>query len=165
MKNVIKKIIAPITMEHWSSDLLFALPRIICGYLLAVNFGGSKFGVPWSPEGSPDLAFLEVVEWFPKDIAEYGGVFAMSPVFFAWIGAASEAIGGVFLALGFKTRVASFFIMCTMLVAIIFQKSDSGIWGMLPAFGFLWIAIYNLILGSGRFGIDYLITKKWFTKN
>jgi len=165
MKNLIKKIIIPITMRHWFSDLLFTLPRIICGYLLAVNFGGSKFGVPWSPEGSPDLGFLEVVEWFPKDIAEYGGVFAMFPVFFAWMGAASEAIGGVFLSLGFKTRIASFFIICTMLVAIIFQKSDSGIWGMLPALGFLWIAIYNLILGSGRFGIDYLITKKWLTKN
>jgi len=164
MKNVIKKIIHPITMFHWSVDLLFAFPRIICGYFLAVNFGGSKFGVPWSPEGSPDLAFLEVVEWFPKDIAEYGGVFAMFPVFFAWMGAASEAIGGVFLLLGFKTRIASFFIMCTMLVAIIFQKWDNGLWAMLPAMGFLWIAIYNLILGSGRFGIDYVITKKWFPK-
>ncbi|MBW1297631.1 DoxX family protein [Aquimarina litoralis] len=164
MKNVIKKIIQPITMNHWSADLLFAFPRIVCGYFLAVNFGGSKFGVPWSPEGSPDLGFLEVVEWFPKDIAEYGGIFAMFPVFFAWMGAASEAIGGVFLALGFKTRVASFFILCTMLVAIIFQKWDQGLWGMLPAMGFLWISIYNLILGSGRFGIDYLLTKKWTLK-
>ncbi|WP_299253264.1 DoxX family protein [uncultured Aquimarina sp.] len=164
MKNIIKKIISPITMTHWSSDLLFAFPRILCGYFLAVNFGGSKFGVPWSPEGSSDLAFLEVVEWFPKDIAEYGGIFSMFPVFFAWMGASSEAIGGIFLLLGFKTRIASFFILCTMLVAIIFQKSDNGLWAMLPAMGFLWIAIYNLILGSGKFGIDYLISKKWFKK-
>ncbi|WP_405206474.1 DoxX family protein [Aquimarina sp. LLG6339-5] len=159
MKNVIKRIITPITMKYWFFDFLFALPRILCGYFLAVNFGGSKFGVPWSPKGSPDLGFLEVVDWFPQDIAEYGGVFALFPVFFAWIGAASEAIGGVFLALGLKTRIASFFIMCTMLVAIFFQKWDNGIWGMLPAMGFLWISIYNLILGSGRFGIDYLVSK------
>lgn len=163
MKNVFKKIITPVLQRNWYSDLLFAFPRILCGYFLAYNFGGSKFGVPWSPNGAPELGFLEVVEWFPKDIAEYGGIFAMFPVFFAWMGAASEAIGGVFLGLGLKTRIASFFIMCTMLVAIFFQKWDQGVWGILPALGFLWISIYNLILGSGRFGLDYLISKKWFS--
>ncbi|MHA7057318.1 DoxX family protein [Aquimarina sp. M1] len=162
MKNSIKKIIIPITTAHWPTDLVFAFPRIICGYFLAFNFGGSKFGAPWSPKGSPDLAFLEVVDWFPNDIAEYGGLFAMFPVFFAWMGAASEAIGGVFLLLGAKTRIASFLIMCTMIVAIFLQKWNNGIWRMLPAMGFLWISIYNLILGSGRFGIDYIISKKWF---
>ncbi|MCK8519957.1 DoxX family protein [Aquimarina sp. D1M17] len=160
MKNVLKKIMTPVTTKYWYTDLLFAIPRILCGYFLAVNFGGSKFGVPWSPEGSPDLSLFEVVDWFPQDIAEYGGIFAMFPVFFAWMGAASEAIGGVFLALGLKTRIASFFIMCTMLVAIFFQKWGDGMWGMLPAMGFLWLSIYNLVLGSGRFGLDYILTQK-----
>ncbi len=163
MKNIIKRIITPVTMSHWSIDLLIALPRILCGYFLAVNFGGSKFGVPWSPDGAPDLSFLEVVDWFPKDIAEYGGLFTLFPLFFAWMGAASEAIGGVFLMLGLKTRIASFFIMCTMLVAIFFQKWDDGMWAMLPAMGFLWISIYNLILGSGKFGFDYVLTQKLFS--
>jgi len=58
------------------------------------------------------------------------------------MGAFSEAIGGLFLALGLQTRITSFLIMCTMLVAIFLQKC------------------YNLYLGSGRFGIDYLISKK-----
>jgi putative oxidoreductase len=26
--------------------------------------------------------------------------------------------------------------------------------------GFLWVAIFYMILGSGRFGVDYLFTKK-----
>ncbi len=164
MKNLIKRIISPVTMHHWFADLILAIPRVLCGYFLAVNFGGSKFGVPWSPKGTPELSFLEVVEWFPKDIAEYGGVFALSPVFFAWMGAASEAIGGMFLALGLKTRIASFFIMMTMIVAIFFQKWGDGLWGMLPAMGFLWLSMYNLILGSGRFGVDYLISKKWSSR-
>ncbi|MBO6632879.1 MAG: DoxX family protein, partial [Psychroserpens sp.] len=90
----------------------------------------------------------------------YGGIFAMFPVFFAWMGAFSEAVGGLLLLLGLKTRIASFLIMCTMLVAIFMQKWDQGLWGMLPALGFLWVALYNLILGSGRFGLDYLISKK-----
>ncbi|GAA4274760.1 DoxX family protein [Aquimarina gracilis] len=163
MKKILVKVITPVIMKPWYTDLLFAFPRIACGYFLAVNFGGSKFGVPWSPNGSPDLTLFEVVEWFPKDVAGYGGIFAMFPVFFAWMGAASEAVGGMFLALGLKTRIASFFIMCTMLVAIFFQKWNDGLWGMLPAMGFLWLSIYNFVLGSGRFGFDYLIAKKWLS--
>jgi len=126
---------------------------------MTLDFGSSKFGMPWSP---PDAEFglFQVAAWFPEDVAGYGGIFAIAPVFFAWMGAASEAIGGVFLALGLGTRLAAFLIMCTMLVAIFCQQWGEGSWNMLPAMGFLWIAIYNLVLGSGRFVIDYLITKK-----
>ena len=159
MKAILFKIMSPVVMKNWYADLLFALPRILCGYFLAYNFGGSKFGVPWSPEGASDLGFLQVVDWFPQDVANFGGLFATFPLFFAWMAAASEAIGGAFLVLGFKTRVASFLIMCTMLVAICFQKWNDGLWGMLPAMSFLWVSMYNLVLGSGRFGLDYIISK------
>ena len=30
---------------------------------------------------------------------------------------------------------------------------------MMPAMGFLWAALPALVLGSGRFGLDYLLTK------
>jgi putative oxidoreductase len=75
------------------------------------------------------------------------------------MGAFSEAVGGVFLVLGLQTRVASFLVMCTMLVAIFFQKWGGGTWGMLPAMGFLWLSMFTLVLGSGRFGLDYLVVK------
>lgn len=161
MTSKIKKpflsIIKPITIT-WYSDLLFAIPRFICGMLLALDFGAAKFGVPWSPDDR-NLGLFEVAYWFPQDVAEYGGIFALFPVFFAWMGAFSEAIGGLLLAIGLKTRVAAFLIVCTMLVAIFMQKWGQGVWGMLPAMGFLWIGLYNLVLGSGRFGVDFLLTK------
>ena len=153
-----KFIITPVIQKSWIADLCFAIPRIICGLLLTLSFGSDKFGLPWS--STANLGLFEVVAWFPKDVAEYGGIFAMFPVFFAWSGAFAEAVGGLFLAIGLKTRVASFLIMCTMLVAIFLQKWNQGTWAMLPAMGFLWISMYNLFLGSGRFGIDYLISKK-----
>ncbi len=159
MKNIFKNLITPTLQKHWLADLIFALIRFICGVLLALDFGASKFGMPWT-DASQNLNLFEVVAWFPKDVAEYGGVFAMAPVLFAWMGAFSEAIGGLLLAIGFQTRITSFLIMCTMLVAIFLQKWGQGTWGMLPAMGFLWIAMYNLYLGSGRFGMDYLISKK-----
>ncbi len=156
--KIIKVLITPIIQKHWFADLLFAILRFICGMLLAIDFGASKFGMPWTPDDR-NLSFFEVVAWFPEDVASYGGIFAIAPVFFAWMGAFSEAVGGLLLAIGLKTRVASFLIMCTMLVAIFMQKWNQGTWGMLPAMGFLWISVYNLYLGSGRFGIDYLISK------
>lgn len=159
MRILFKNLITPITQKHWLADLVFAIIRFLCGMLLALDFGASKFGMPWTPD-SQNLNLFEVSAWLPSDVAEYGGIFALFPVFFAWMGAFSEAVGGLFLALGLKTRIASFLIMCTMLVAIFLQKWGQGTWGMLPAMGFLWISIYHLYLGSGRFGIDYLISKK-----
>ncbi|MEP3210135.1 MAG: DoxX family protein [Maribacter sp.] len=159
MKRIIKVITTPILQTHWIADLLFASIRFICGMLLALDFGASKFGMPWTPD-SQNLELFEVSAWFPEDVASYGGIFALMPVFFAWMGAFSEAVGGLFLALGLQTRIASFLIMCTMLVAIFMQKWGDSTWSMLPAMGFLWVASYNLYLGSGRFGVDHLIMKK-----
>lgn len=156
--QLIQSSITPVTQKHWAGDLVFAIPRVICGFLLTSSFGSDKFGLPWS--STANLGFFEVVAWFPEDVASYGGIFALAPVFFAWMGAFSEAVGGLLLMLGFKTRVASFLIMCTMLVAIFMQKWGQGTWSMLPAMGFLWVSMQHVYLGSGRFGIDYLITKK-----
>ncbi len=159
MKKIFTLIIEPSIQKHWFADLVFAAIRFICGMLLAIDFGASKFGMPWTGEDR-NLGLFEVAAWFPEDVASYGGIFAVAPVFFAWMGAFSEAVGGLLMAIGLKTRIASFLIMCTMLVAIFMQKWGQGTWGMLPAMGFLWVSVYHLYLGSGRFGIDYLISKK-----
>ena len=85
------------------SDVLTAIPRIVCGLLLGFSFGGSKFGGPWS---SSDLPLFGIPEWFPEDVAAFGGIFALAPYFFAWMAAASETLGGFMLALVLKTRLA-----------------------------------------------------------
>ena len=152
------KIIKPILMPHWSQDIFLTIPRIVCGFLLAFNFGSAKFGMPWSPIDN-NLGFFEVAFWFPNDVASYGGIFAIAPILFAWMGAFAEAVGGLLLLFGFQTRLASFLVMSTMLVAIFMQQINQGLWNCLPAMGFLWVAMFYLILGSGRFGIDHLLTK------
>jgi putative oxidoreductase len=140
-------------------ELLLVVPRFICGMLLSLDFGSDKFGMPWSPE-EKDLRLFEVVYWFPQDVAEFGGIFALLPGFFAWMGAFSEAVGGLLLAFGFNTRICSFLIVCTMLVAMFLQHGDGGLWNMLPAMSFLWVAMYGLVLGSGRLGLDYLMDQQ-----
>lgn len=157
--KLLHKLTNPILMPHWILDFILMIPRIVCGYLLASSFGADKFGMPWS---NPDngLGLFEVAFWFPKDVASYGGIFKMFPVFFAWMGAFAEAVGGILLVLGLQTRIASFLVICTMLVAIFMQQIDNGLWNCLEAMGFLWTGIFYMILGSGRFGVDYLLTKK-----
>jgi putative oxidoreductase len=150
MKTLFSKIITPVYTSHWYSDLLLALPRIIGCYFLAVNFGGSKFPCP---------------DWFIQDMVKFGGVFAIVPTFFAWAAVLAETFGGALLVMGLFTRFAGFMVMCTMLVAIFFQKWGGEVWEMLPAMGFLWISIFAVVMGSGRFGIDHFITQKLFNKD
>ena len=157
---LLKRLLQPVLLPAWWQDLLLLIPRVICGYLLAFNFGAAKFGLPWSPPDN-NLGLFEVAYWFPNDITEYGGVFAQFSAFFAWMGAFSEAIGGLFLMIGLLTRPFAFLVIGTMLVAIFCQQLQQGFWNTLPAAGFLWVALHNLILGSGRFGLDFLISKKY----
>ena len=146
-------------MPRWWQDFLLLIPRVTSGYLLTSDFGAAKFGLPWSPPDN-NLGLFEVAFWFPNDVAAYGSIFAKFPVFFAWMGAFSEAVGGIFLILGLFTRPFSFLLICTMFVAVFFQQFNQGTWNMLPAMGIMWVALFNLVIGSGRFGIDYFISKQ-----
>jgi len=154
-----QRIFSSILMPFWWQDLTLALPRMICGYLLTSDFGSAKFGMPWSPDDK-NLGLFEVVFWFPQDVAEYGGIFKMYPGFFAWMGGFSEAFGGLLLMLGLQTRISAFLIASTMLVAMFMQQMQQGLWNMLPAMGFLWVSVYCMVMGSGRFGVDYLLAKR-----
>lgn len=155
--------IKPSSVHGFYQNAVLALPRMLCGLILAIDFGASKFGMPWSNSNQP-LELFEVASWFPEDVEKFGFPFSTAPWLFAWIGAASEAIGGIFLAFGLGTRFWAFMITGTMLVAIFFQKwpqvMEQGVWPILPALGFLWISLFALVFGSGKFGVDYLLHKK-----
>ena len=157
--RLLNPVLRPVLLPLWWQDLLVLVPRLVCGYLLTSDFGAAKFGLPWSPIDN-NLGLFEVAYWFPNDVAAYGGLFTQFPAVFAWMGAFSEAVGGLFLMLGLLTRPAAFLVLCTMLVAIVCQQWQQGIWNTLPAAGFMWVALYNLMLGSGRFGLDFLLSKQ-----
>ena len=159
--NIVKRLFFFQPERPLWSDLITSIPRIVCGLMLTLTFGSDKFGLPWSRGG--DLSLFEVASWFPEDVANFGFPFNLSPWLFAWLGAASEAIGGLFLALGLGTRFWSIMIGITMLTAIFFQKWDQfleqGPWAILPAMGFLWVSIFSFAYGSGKIGLDYHIWK------
>lgn len=70
----------------------------------------------------------------------------------------SEAVGGLLLVVGLQTRLAALLNICTLLVAAFWQQASHGLWNMLPAIGFIWAFLPALVLGSGRFGLDFLLT-------
>jgi len=159
----LKEILKPVVFNRWYMDVGMAFPRIIAGLLLSFEFGSGKFGMPWST--NEELGLFQVATWFPEDVSNFGFPFSISPTLFAWLAAASEAIGGLFLALGLGTRIWGVLLSATMLTAIFFQKWPDAMeygssWPLLPAIGFLWVSVYSIILGSGRFGVDYLLAKK-----
>jgi len=149
----------PVPLPHWSADLLVLVPRVVCGYLLTTQFGAPKFGLPWSPTDS-NLRLFEVAYWFPGDVRAFGGPFALAPETFAWLGAFSEGVGGIFFLLGLQIRITAFLVACTMLVAMFGQQWGNGMWQMLPAAGFLWLSLLLMAIGSGRFGLDALLAAR-----
>jgi putative oxidoreductase len=161
MKEIFRKLTTPKSLDM-SLDIVIALPRVVYGYLLTKEFGSPKFGLPWT-DADKNLGLFEVAFWFPNDVAEYGGIFAVMPAFLAWMAAFSEGVGGIAWILGFQTRIFSFLIFCTMLVVVFVHQIQYGYWNMLTGMGILWISAISMIAGSGRFGLDFL-TSKWFSK-
>jgi putative oxidoreductase len=77
-----------------------------------------------------------------------------------WLGAAalSELVGGVFVGLGFLTRVGAFFIACTMLTAIAGVHWSNGLFAANRGYEYplvlLGIALALLISGGGQASVD-----------
>lgn len=164
MKKFFKSVLKPIAFPNYGAEVLMFIPRVLAGLVLSLEYGSSKFGVPWSESEEP-LRFFEVAAWFPEDIEKFGFVFGLAPHAFAWLAAFTETIGALFFSLGLFTRFWSFMLAVTMLTAIIFQKLPKALewgssWPLLPAAGFLWLSLIGLIFGGGRLSLDYLTFRK-----
>ena len=118
-----------------------AILRIFAGVALALSHGTGKL--------PPSEGFIGTA----------AGLGFPMPAVFAWAAGLSEFLGGAFLALGLFTRVSSFFIAMTMLVAILgvhgadpFQKQEM-------AFLYFFIALAFMLKGSGDWSIDSFLRK------
>jgi len=125
----------------YTANAGLALLRIFTGVALAFAHGAGK---------------IPPAEGLINRTAELG--FPM-PVFFAWAAGMSEFLGGIFLALGFLTRLSSFFIAFTMLVALV------GVHGADPfnkqelAFMYLFVSLAFLLKGAGDWSVDSFLRK------
>ena len=125
-----------------AANVALALLRIFTGLAMALAHGYGK--VP------PSDRFIQGVakNGFPV------------PSFFAWAAGSAELFGGVFLAAGFMTRVSAFFVSVTMLVAGMIAHAADPFAKKEKALLFLFISIFYMIVGAGRYSIDGMIKRQ-----
>ncbi len=81
-----------------------------------------------------------------------------APAFMGLMAALSEFGGGLFLALGFFFRPASFFLMCTMIVATNMHIQSGDPFGVYSHALKSAILFFSLIwIGPGRFSLDEIV--------
>lgn len=96
------------------------------------------------------------MEQFMEGVAKMG--FPM-PDLFAWAAALSEFLGGILIALGLGTRIAAFFVFSTMTVAAFVRHASDPFDVKEMALLYGTIAMAIMLIGPGRFSLDYLISK------
>jgi putative oxidoreductase len=80
------------------------------------------------------------------------------PLFFALASSFAEAICSVLVGLGIATRVAAFFIVCNLLVAL-YTEASTGQSFDLPGL-YLTVAVSLLIMGGGKLTVMRLFGRK-----
>lgn len=118
------------------------------------------FGVAMAIHGWPK--FQNLTTWMGPD--------APVPAILIALAAIAEFLGGIAIALGALTSIASFGVMCTMIVAAGFHISKGDPW--ISQGGAAWelagiylaLSILFLLVGAGRYSVDGLLTWKMRSK-
>ena len=123
-------------------NLALATLRILAGAGMALGHGWLK---------------LPVSEKFVEGVGDMG--FPL-PIVFAWAAALSEFLGGILVAVGFLTRPAAFFVMCTMMVAAFLRHSEGSFLDREGSLLYGAVFLLFTVIGASRLSIDALIRKK-----
>jgi len=130
-----------------TSPTLITIPLRLSLAIVMIAHGGQKVLGLW---GGPGF------KAFTSGNTPFG--FMRPP--WLWLGAAalSELVGGIFVGLGFLTRVGAFFIACTMLTAVAGVHWPNGLFSANRGYEFpmtlLAIALALLIAGGGQASVD-----------
>jgi putative oxidoreductase len=123
--------------RRWDAAILIA--RVWLGAMMITHGWGKVFG------GVPRLT---------KSVTEMG--FPL-PEFFAWCAALTEFGGGIMLILGLLTRPMSAFVIVVMGVAAFVRHADDPFGRQELPLTYLVMALTLLIVGAGRYSIDYVL--------
>ena len=130
-----------------TSSTLTTIPLRLVLAIVMIAHGGQKVLGLW---GGPGF----------QQFTSGGTPFSFMKPTWLWLGAAalSELVGGIFVGLGFLTRVGAFFIACTMLTAIAGIHWPNGLFGSNKGYEYplmiLGVALALVISGGGQASID-----------
>ncbi len=102
------------------------------------------------------------ISQFAEGVAEMGFPFA---IFFAWMAASTEFFGGLFIASGLGTRIAAGFLFINMGVAAFIRHAPDPFGRKELALAYWAMAGAIILLGAGKWSLDYLIEKKFSKKD
>ncbi len=126
----------------WAANVGLFVLRTVTGLALAFGHGLGK---------------LPPSERFIAGVTEMG---FPAPALFAWAAGLSELAGGILLALGLATRPSSFFIMVTMLVALLIRHAPDPFATKEKALLYAAVAFLLLLAGAGKYSVDALVTRR-----
>ncbi len=86
------------------------------------------------------------------------------PEFFAWLSALTEFGGGILIAIGLATRLASLFLFINMSVAAFIAHGDDPFQRKELALAYWTIAGALVMLGGGQYSVDAWFLRNWKRK-
>ncbi|SRR6056297_2368919 len=135
--------------SNWKNAAL-SIPRITVGCLLLSDEWRLKMGMPVNELQEILSADFTNQTWFGWD----------STVLLSWFDSLGALILGGMMITGFNTRLSA--------LSILWIISEQTFQSMItPSVSIIWMSLltlvagYLLILGSGKYGFDYLIRKKF----
>ncbi len=124
-----------------TKDLGLLLMRVGIGLIFI------RHGLPKIMAGKEDWL------WLGGAMKNFGITFA--PLFWGFLAACAESLGGIFLTIGFCTRAAVFFMACVMLVATVMHINKGDSWGHTSyPLSLLIVFLSIFISGAGRYSLD-----------
>ena len=76
------------------------------------------------------------------------------PLVCAVVSVYAQAIAGLFILIGFKTRIASLLMVFNFLVALLMVHRNDTFEGMTPALAILFSCLLFFFQGAGKFSVD-----------
>ena len=127
-------------------DIGILILRVFTGFLMLQNHGLSKI-----------TSGIDRWERLGHALTDMIGIDSFH-IFFGFLASLAESLGAILISIGLFTRVSSFLLFFTMMIACLkhFFKGDFSE----LAFVYAVICIVFIITGSGRYGLDYYFFRR-----
>ena len=144
-ENVSNYLLIIMNLKH-SSDIGILILRVFPGFAMFLNHGMSKISAgtaKWERLGNAltDLIGFESLK-----------------IFFGFMASYAESLGALFIMVGLLTRVSSFLLFFTMIVASLKHYFEGEFSELAFVYGCICFAL--IISGPGKYSVDNILKKK-----
>jgi uncharacterized membrane protein YphA (DoxX/SURF4 family) len=142
-------------------DVTYLLFRLYCGISIALGAGLSKVFHKINEDGPDEAAnrAFGVGDWFVQQVAEIGFTWP-TPGFWAYVAVYGEFIGGIFVALGFLTRISAAQLAFQFFIVSFVWYNEPEFFGMYYQQLIFWSFMVITGIGGSRFSVDQLISSR-----